>query len=634
MADESLHVPDTSIDFHIIQLFERLETLRKEPGQKLSRSLQGRINMHTELRSLEFWRSITCESLASFFYVFIVCGAAAGAGVGASVSSVLLATALSSGFAMIALTQCFLHISGAHVNPAVSIGMLVSRQISPLRALLYIIAQSGGSIAGAALLYGVTVPGYQGNLQAAVSHSSSLAAWERFGVEFILTFIVVLAYLISTSSFKKYFGSSAIAIGAAYSACSFVSMPYLNPARSLGPSFVLNKWDNHWVYWVGPMVGGAVSGVLHEFIFCTKRSVRRGSKDDVDSSLNSEDDINYDMDLEKPQQQQQQPHHQGKYHHYRAPSGTLSGSQQRYCQSIYTAEPTSKVERVESIYGGTKSLYCKSPPLTRANLNRSQSVYAKSNTALNRDLPARAGPLVPAQSLYPLRVTAAPQTHLQNQNVQNQLQQRSDSIYGIRSSMRQPAGLASDGRMQQQQQQQQQMGPPHPGSGATDQQVFQPIYGTRNNPNCSSDGLKFDRDPNSREDTLSSKFSRGTAAGATGGARPDSMYGGAPNQRRIHSAQSDDSSYGSYHGPGPALTPPTRNASNSSSTYNPVIGTVVPTYERKTSTSSSSNQQQQQHQQQPRGGPQNAPSIQNSSLPPPPPPLHHMPYNLHPVRQN
>ncbi|XP_053673100.1 neurogenic protein big brain [Anopheles nili] len=624
MADESLHVPDTSIDFHIVQLFERLEAMRKEPGQKLSRSLQGRINMHTELRSLELWRSITCESLASFFYVFIVCGAAAGAGVGASVSSVLLATALSSGFSMIALTQCFLHTSGAHVNPAVSIGMLVARQISPLRALLYIVAQSGGSIAGAALLYGVTVPGYQGNLQAAVSHSSSLAAWERFGVELILTFIVVLVYLISTSSFKKYFGSSAIAIGAAYSACSFVSMPYLNPARSLGPSFVLNKWDNHWVYWVGPLVGGAISGVLHEFIFSAKRSARR-SKDDVDSSLNSEDDINYDMDLEKPHQQQHQQHqqqqlqHQGKYHQYRAPSGTLTGSQQRYCQSIYTAEPTSKVERIEPIYGGTKSMYCKSPPLTRANLNRSQSVYAKSNTALNRDLPARSGPLVPAQSLYPLRVSAAPQTHLQNQNVQNQLQQRSDSIYGIRGSMRQPApGVTS--------QMPPQMAPPT-GEGPG----FQPIYGARsNNPNCSTDALKFDRDPNSRDDTLSSKFSRGTGAN-----RPDSMYGGA-GQRRIHSAQSDDSSYGSYHGPGPALTPPTRNASNGSSSYNPVVGTVLPNYERKTSSSSASNQQQQQQSQSARGG-QAGSSIQNTSLPPPPPPLHHaMPpsYAMHPVRQN
>ncbi|EAA10082.4 AGAP008766-PA, partial [Anopheles gambiae str. PEST] len=548
MADESLHVPDTSIDFHIVQLFERLEAMRKEPGQKLSRSLQGRINMHTELRSLELWRSITCESLASFFYVFIVCGAAAGAGVGASVSSVLLATALSSGFSMIALTQCFLHISGAHVNPAVSIGMLVSRQISPLRALLYIVAQSGGSIAGAALLYGVTVPGYQGNLQAAVSHSSSLAAWERFGVEFILTFIVVLAYLISTSSFKKYFGSSAIAIGAAYSACSFVSMPYLNPARSLGPSFVLNKWDNHWVYWVGPMVGGAVSGVLHEFIFSAKRSSKR-TKDDVDSSLNSEDDINYDMDLEKPQQQ---PPHQGKYHQYRPPSGTLTGSQQRYCQSIYTAEPTSKVERVEPIYGGTKSMYCKSPPLTRANLNRSQSVYAKSNTALNRDLPVRSGPLVPAQSLYPLRVSAAPQTHLQNQNVQNQLQQRSDSIYGIRSSMRQP-GPPSDGRMGSQM-------PPQMAPLETFPLVFRTYPSNSLSPltdTVLSFELRFRPVPSrtcSRDEPPNCKFSRGNATN-----RPESMYGGAAGQRRIHSAQSDDSSYGSYHGPGPALTPPTRN---------------------------------------------------------------------------
>lgn len=57
-------------------------------------------------------RSIISECLASFFYVFIVCGAAAGAGVGASVSSVLLATALSSGFAISALTQCFMHVSG------------------------------------------------------------------------------------------------------------------------------------------------------------------------------------------------------------------------------------------------------------------------------------------------------------------------------------------------------------------------------------------------------------------------------------------------------------------------------------------------------------------------------------------
>lgn len=59
-----------------------------------------------------FYRSISAECLASFLYVFIVCGAAAGAGVGASVSSVLLASALASGFAITTLTQCFSQISG------------------------------------------------------------------------------------------------------------------------------------------------------------------------------------------------------------------------------------------------------------------------------------------------------------------------------------------------------------------------------------------------------------------------------------------------------------------------------------------------------------------------------------------
>lgn len=72
--------------------------------------------------------------------------------------------------------------------------------------------------------FSVTIPGYQGNLQAAVSHSASLDAWKRFGVELVLTFIVVLSYLVSTDSYKKHMGSAALSVGAAYCACSFVSV--------------------------------------------------------------------------------------------------------------------------------------------------------------------------------------------------------------------------------------------------------------------------------------------------------------------------------------------------------------------------------------------------------------------------
>lgn len=67
----------------------------------------------------------------------------------------------------------------------------------------------------------VTVPGYQGNLQAAISDNSALAA---LVVEFTLTFVIVLAYFMSIQSYKSYFGSTSLSIGAAYTACSFVSV--------------------------------------------------------------------------------------------------------------------------------------------------------------------------------------------------------------------------------------------------------------------------------------------------------------------------------------------------------------------------------------------------------------------------
>lgn len=69
-------------------------------------------------------------------------------------------------------------------------------------------------------------------MQAAIAHTSTLAAWERFGVEMILTFIVVLAYLMSTDSYKSYFGVSALSIGAAYGACSFVSVSKKYPTTN------------------------------------------------------------------------------------------------------------------------------------------------------------------------------------------------------------------------------------------------------------------------------------------------------------------------------------------------------------------------------------------------------------------
>lgn len=292
-------------------------------------------------------------------------------------------------------------------------------------------------------------------------------------------------------------------------------MPYLNPARSLGPAFVLNRWENHWVFWVGPIVGGAAAGLIYEYIFNSKRHKRQSDSADGESSSIHSDEDTYD-DLDKPVAPK---FHGSTYNTYR-PAGPVNGPS-GYCPSLTSASlysaPASKLERVESLYGGTKSLYCKSPPLTRANLNRSQSVYTKSHAGVNRDVLPKPGPLVPAQSLYPMRLNQ--QTHVQNQNLQNQMQQRTEGIYGVR--------------------------------GVTN--------GTTRSDNYSTTGERQHYNRNNPSSEENGKNPRSN--------RPESMYGMLSSQRRGQSAQSDDSSYGSYHAP-------TRG--NTNGTY-PANNTTYPT---------------------------------------------------------
>ncbi|XP_068085439.1 neurogenic protein big brain [Anabrus simplex] len=522
-----------NVEYHIVTLFEKLDAMRRDATcVALTSPNHLRPSMHAEVRTLEFWRSIISECLAAFFFVFIVCGSAAGASsAGSGVAYVVLATAFASGFAAATLTQCFGHVSGAHMNPAVTAAMVLTRNITPLRAVMFITAQCGGGIAGAALLYGNGWIGpwqayhtslfhdhfkSRGLLSSARSDTlnavvaqlpSHLTAWERFGVEFILTFIVVFTYFVSMDTYRKWLGSSGLAVGSAYLACTLVSMPSLNPARSLGPAFVMNKWDNHWVYWFGPLLGGMVAGLIYEFIFNPRRHMRQ-PKDSIDgdsSSIHSDEDP-YD-ELDKPVAPK---FHGSTYNTLRGTDlyrpavnqpgpptpASPSGPGNVYCASLTSASlysaPPCKLDRVESLYGGSKSLYAKSPPLTRANLNRSQSVYSKVPSGPARSqregLP-RPGPLVPAQSLYPMRFnqTHTTTTNQNVQNQQNQLQQRSESIYGVR-------GVTGGNRGE---------------NGG--------VYG--HNTNTAPPG----------------KFNAGV--------RPESMYGQVSTRRQ----DSADSSYGSYH---------------------------------------------------------------------------------------
>lgn len=120
--------------------------------------------MKVEIRRIDFWRAVISECLGMLLYVLLGCSStmtcdvqyAVRHGVGDDLrnDARYVLVALCFGLNAMALTQCFSHISEAHLNPVVSLTMAVTCKITPLRALLYIVAQLGGGIAGAAVLYG------------------------------------------------------------------------------------------------------------------------------------------------------------------------------------------------------------------------------------------------------------------------------------------------------------------------------------------------------------------------------------------------------------------------------------------------------------------------------------------------
>lgn len=111
MGEDILNISDDGLERHIVTLFEKLESMKRD-GLGSADDGCGRLPARLEVRSLALWKAVVGECAASFLYVFIVCGAAGGAGVGASTSAVLLATALASGCAIATLTLCFSQISG------------------------------------------------------------------------------------------------------------------------------------------------------------------------------------------------------------------------------------------------------------------------------------------------------------------------------------------------------------------------------------------------------------------------------------------------------------------------------------------------------------------------------------------
>ncbi|KAM8829928.1 aquaporin isoform 1-T1 [Synchiropus picturatus] len=251
-----------------------------------------------ELRTRQFWRATLAEMIGTLVLVSAVLGASVPAPGGHPVGPMYPAVAV--GAAIVALGQCFGEISGAQVNPAVTLALLATRRLEVLQALVYISAQCLGASLGAGALY-LALPvktnaeHFVNKVRVApspadlVSFSATslhcfscqvpleLNAAQALAAEILCTFqMVFTVFSVEEQNRRENPVPGNLAIGFAHTAGVLIGGRFsggsMNPARSLGPAIIAGFWENHWVYWIGPVAGGMLAGVSHEFFFARSAS--------------------------------------------------------------------------------------------------------------------------------------------------------------------------------------------------------------------------------------------------------------------------------------------------------------------------------------------------------------------------
>ncbi|XP_067386502.1 aquaporin-1 [Emydura macquarii macquarii] len=238
--------------------------------------------MASEFKKKMFWRAVVAEFLAMSLFIFISIGSALGYNFPVVGNKTATATqdnvkvSLAFGIAIATMAQSVGHISGAHLNPAVTLGLLLSCQISLFKAFMYIVAQCLGAVVATAILSGVTssLPNNSLGLNAL---ADGINSGQGLGIEIIATFQLVLCVLATTDRRRSdVSGSAPLAIGLSVALGHLLAIDYtgcgINPARSLGSALVASNFTNHWIFWVGPMLGGAAAALIYDFILAPRSS--------------------------------------------------------------------------------------------------------------------------------------------------------------------------------------------------------------------------------------------------------------------------------------------------------------------------------------------------------------------------
>ena len=215
-------------------------------------------------------KKVLAEAIGTFTLVFIGAGAGALAGENAS-SGGIVAVAWAHGLAVLTSIYMFGSISGCHINPAVTLGLLVTGRIDIVKCVLYWVAQFVGGIAAAyLLLYVIPSDISAKGLGETVGVLTTVDPIKTVVVEAVLTFFLVCAVFASGVGGRN--GNAAgVAIGLVVAMdilCGgYLTGASMNPARTLGPALAMKNFGYLWMYFVGPFAGAAVAALLYEKLF-------------------------------------------------------------------------------------------------------------------------------------------------------------------------------------------------------------------------------------------------------------------------------------------------------------------------------------------------------------------------------
>ena len=240
----------------------------------------------SEFTSWSFWRAGIAEFFATLLFLYITIQTVMGykqqgaakyttpcpPGVG------LQGIAWAFGGMIFALVYCTAGISGGHINPAVTWGLFLARKVSLPRLIYYVIMQCLGAICGVGIVKGFQPDFYSANGGGANVVNHGYTKGDGLGAEIVGTFVLVYTVFSATDAKRNARDShvpllAPLPIGFAVFLVHLATIPItgtgINPARSLGAAIIYNKdaaWDDHWIFWVGPLLGASLAAGYHLLI--------------------------------------------------------------------------------------------------------------------------------------------------------------------------------------------------------------------------------------------------------------------------------------------------------------------------------------------------------------------------------